>query len=142
LAAIFGGLQDPLEKREGHLGATRGVAGDVREQVLDERPADPLHREVVERRGVAEAVLGDANGLRPRPHATCGADHEAVEPCLRELPEALGWRLVEDAGLARALDVELEGLRVSVNGEGARAVAPCGVPVANLVAPLAFRRPV
>lgn len=62
LAAILRGLQDPLEEGEGHLGATRRMARDVGEEVLDERAADALDREVVERREVAEAVLRDAVG--------------------------------------------------------------------------------
>jgi hypothetical protein len=116
------------------------VARDVCEQVLDERPADALDCQVVEGCEVAEAVLGDADRLRTWPDAAGRTDHESLEPRLRNVAE--GWRLVEDAGLTLALDVELEGLCVLVDGEDARSVAPCGIPIANLVAPLAFRRPV
>ena len=118
------------------------MGGDAGEQVLDERPADALNRQVVEWCEVAQAVFGDSHRLRPGTDAPCCSDHEPFEPRLRDVAEGLRWCLVEDAGLALALDVELEGLRVLVHGEGAGAVTVGGVSVANFVTAFAFRRPV
>ncbi len=113
------------------------MTGDAGEKVLDERAPDALDREIVQRREIAQAVFGDAHGLRPRPHAAGGADDEPLEPCLRDLAETFRRRPVRGAGLAPALNVELERLRVLVDREGGGAVTARRVAVADLVAPLA-----
>ena len=59
------------------------------------RPTDALDREVVQWREVAEAVLRDPDRLGPRPNTSGRADHESLEPRLRDIAEPFGRRLVE-----------------------------------------------
>ena len=85
LPAILGRAKDSLEQRERHLGATRRLGRDVREQVLDLRPPDSLDRKVGERDETAKGVLCGADRLRPWSDAPRGTDREPLEPGVRNL---------------------------------------------------------
>jgi hypothetical protein len=138
LPTLLGVAQDALEERQRHLRPARRALGDRRDVVLDDRAPEPLDREVVQRRQRPEAVLGDPDRPRPRPHPAGRADDVAVEPRLGDDAEPLRRRLVEDAGLMAPLDVELERPGVPVDREDARVLARPIFPKPDLVAPLSL----